>query len=162
MTMMMMMMRVPQVLQPAWYNPGDSKSGEFGALHDALRASFVHTTDPRSSLGLAYRNVSFESGDGGAVVRGWLVAPPSPATPATAVVMVHGAGSDRREMLRYVRLVTQRGMAALLFDCREHGLSDGARRGITLGVREHEDVCAALRYLRDEEGIHRIGAGLAS
>jgi fermentation-respiration switch protein FrsA (DUF1100 family) len=76
---------------------------------------------------------------------------------ATAgLVAVHGAGADRREFLRHVPLFHARGYPVLLFDCREHGASDGAGRGISLGVRESEDVVAAVAWAKQVRGLARV------
>lgn len=111
------------------------------------------THDPKTDLGLDYADVELGTA-GGARLRGWLV-PGAPGA-RVAVVTVHGAGADRREFLRHVPVLHAAGYPVLLFDCREHGISDGAGRGISLGAREHEDVSAAVAYLRAQHGAERV------
>jgi alpha-beta hydrolase superfamily lysophospholipase len=109
--------------------------------------------DPRADLGLDFEDVELP-GPGGATLRGWWVPGAQGAT--AGVVAVHGAHADRREFLRHVPLFHAEGYPVLLFDCREHGTSDGARRGISLGVRESEDVIAAVAWARRVRGLARV------
>ncbi len=109
--------------------------------------------DPQSDLGVAFEDVSFPAVDG-STLRGWLV----PGTPQAevAIATVHGAGSDRRDFLRHLPVFHDLGYPVLLFDCREHGISDGEARGISYGVREHRDVTSAVRYLKEDRGYGRV------
>lgn len=66
------------------------------------------------------------------------------------VVLVHGGGRDRRAWLRHSYFLHQAGYGCLLFDFREHGLSDGKMRGLWFGMRERYDVIAAVDYMRRE------------
>jgi len=109
--------------------------------------------DPRRDFGYAFEDVSFAAVDG-STLRGWLV-PGRPGATA-AVVTVHGAGADRRDFLRHLPLLHEAGYAVLQFDCREHGISDGAARGISLGAREHRDVSSAVDYLKRQRGFRRV------
>ena len=81
-----------------------------------------------------------------------------PGTPnaVAGVVTVHGAGADRREFLRHVPVFNAPGYPVLLFDCREHGTSDGDSAGISLGIREHEDVSSAVAYMKQVRGLERV------
>jgi len=72
------------------------------------------------------------------------------------VVTVHGAGDDRRWFVRHLPIFHEAGYPVLLFDCREHGVSDGVGRGISFGIREHRDVSSAVAYLRRERGLVRV------
>jgi fermentation-respiration switch protein FrsA (DUF1100 family) len=111
--------------------------------------------DPRADLGLDFEDVELP-GPRGATLRGWWV--PGAAGATAGVVAVHGAHADRREFLRHVPLLHAAGYPVLLFDCREHGTSDGAGRGISLGVREAEDVVAAVAWARRVRGLARVAA----
>lgn len=109
--------------------------------------------DPGRDLGLHYEEVEFETEDE-STLRGWYVPTAVPAR--TGVVTVHGGGGDRRAYLSRVPLFREAGYPVLLFDLREHGVSDGAGRGLSLGVREHADVIAAVRYLKSQRGIEQV------
>lgn len=74
-----------------------------------------------------------------------------------AVVCVHGAGRDRRAFLRHAKFLSRAGHDVLLFDCGNHGTSDCVPmwpfspwpgRAVSLGTREHQDVNAAVNYVR--------------
>lgn len=50
------------------------------------------------------------------------------------VVAIHGAGVDRREILRHLPLWVSNGFGVLMVDCRDHGISDGYGRGPSYGM----------------------------
>jgi pimeloyl-ACP methyl ester carboxylesterase len=98
-------------------------------------------------------DVSFTTDDG-VTLRGWYGGPRERGT----VVLVHGHGSSRREMLDQALLLKGVGFGVLLFDLRAHGESGGDLA--TSGDRERRDVTAALVFLRrrpEAAGV-RIGA----
>lgn len=64
------------------------------------------------------------------------------------VLLLHGVGADRRQMLDRARFLHKEGYSALLIDLPAHGESDGAR--ITFGAREGKAVRAALKFLREQ------------
>lgn len=112
--------------------------------------------DPETDLGLAYQTIEIPAIDG-STLRGWLVPVPGTAAGAKAgVVAVHGAGADRRDFLRHVPIFHRAGLPVVLFDCREHGISDGNGRGISLGLRESEDVSSAVAWARSGLGWERV------
>ncbi len=110
-------------------------------------------TDPRRAAALDYQDVAFPTADG-ATLRGWLV--PGPAGTKVGVVAAHARAGDRRGYLDQLPLFHGAGYTTLLFDYREHGVSDGAGRGMSLGYREAQDVSAAVRYLKDTVGLQRV------
>ena len=110
-------------------------------------------TNPMTDLGLRYEDVEFPAADS-TTLRGWFV--PADQASSVAVVTVHGGGSDRRDFLRMVPAFHEAGYPVLLFDCRETGISDGTGRGISFGVREHEDVLSAVAYLKTKRGAARV------
>ena len=61
--------------------------------------------------------------------------------------MVHGLNRSRIEMVRRAPFVHQAGWNALLVDLRHHGASGGETT--TFGVKEKEDVEAAVRLARE-------------
>eukprot|EP01060_Flectonema_neradi_P033788 TRINITY_DN575_c4_g1_i1.p1 TRINITY_DN575_c4_g1~~TRINITY_DN575_c4_g1_i1.p1 ORF type:complete len:343 (+),score=61.58 TRINITY_DN575_c4_g1_i1:45-1073(+) len=68
----------------------------------------------------------------------------------SCIVAVHGAGNDRRELLRHVEKIqgaTQANM--LLVDCSNHGKHSGSS-GITMGVQEHKHVLKAAQIAKDK------------
>jgi fermentation-respiration switch protein FrsA (DUF1100 family) len=110
-------------------------------------------TDPMTELGYAYRTVEFPT-SGQATLRGWLV--PGADGARLGVVTAHGRGADRRDFLRQLPVFHDLGLPTLLFDYREHGTSDGAGRGMSMGYRESEDISAAVRFLKETAGVERV------
>jgi pimeloyl-ACP methyl ester carboxylesterase len=80
---------------------------------------------------------TFDSRDGLAYV---LVAPDGP--PRGGVVILHGAGSRKENHLDFARLCAGAGLAAIAFDQRGHGHSDGA-----LGAGLLDDVATMASLL---------------
>jgi pimeloyl-ACP methyl ester carboxylesterase len=81
-------------------------------------------TEPGRAEGLAYA----------------LFLPPEPA--CGGVVIVHGAGSCKENHFDFARLLRASGMAAVAFDQRGHGASEGA-----LGAGALDDVAAMAALL---------------
>ena len=131
-----------QVLFPFWYRPGLSPVEEGDVAWETWQGI---ARDPERDLGLAYEDVEFPADDG-TTLRGWWV----PAEPSSgrALITVHGGASDRRDFLRHVQFLHDASWEVLLFDCREHGLSDNLGRGISVGFRESRDVSSAVTWAR--------------
>lgn len=144
-----------RALRPPWYEPRTPAAGlqphDGDYLGRVVMQGLDH--DPTTDLGLAYETVEFPAVDG-STLRGWFV----PAGPdrTVGVVTVHGGGGDRREFLRHLPFLHETGYPVLLFDCREQGISDGTGRGLGFGLRKHEDVSAAVRYLKTTRRAKRV------
>jgi pimeloyl-ACP methyl ester carboxylesterase len=96
-----------------------------------------------ASFELAFDDVAFRSGDE-TEIKGWWV----PGTSGRGtVVMVHGLNRSRIEMVRRAPFVHEGGWNALLIDLRHHGASGG--QATTFGVKEKDDVAAAVRFARE-------------
>jgi len=121
----------------------------------AMRHWMGRTGNPQEELGLAYEDVEFEAVDG-STLRGWLV--PAAEPTGAAIVAVHGGETDRRSFMRHLPMLRGAGYPVLLFDYREHGISDGAGRGIAFGWRAHRDVSSAVAFMKQERGFERIAA----
>ncbi len=112
---------------------------------------------PGEYLPAAAESVAFPAADG-VILRGWYAVPsaagPQPAGPARAVVLLHGFGSTRRQMLARAGWFHQLGFAVLLYDARGHGESEGTR--VSAGWFETADLAGALACLRTR-GYRDIG-----
>jgi pimeloyl-ACP methyl ester carboxylesterase len=99
---------------------------------------------------------SFRSLDG-LWLAGTLTLPPS-GEATRAAVLAHSEGSDRDEGGLFRLLAAElaaEGVAALRFDHRGHGASDGRQEDRTL--TEHlNDLRAALAHVRSETGARRV------
>lgn len=99
-----------------------------------------------------YQPVSFESPDGLAL-KGWYV----PTKNGAVVILVHGLGGTRTELLDDGALLAARGYGILAFDLRNSGESEGVVT--TFGWMEVGDVRAAVDFVAAQPGVDggRIG-----
>jgi uncharacterized protein len=104
------------------------------------------------------RDVEFESG--GDVVRGWLYTPDEAEGPYPVIVMA-GGWCYVKELVQphYAEMYAEAGLAALLFDYRNFGSSDGARRQHIDPNMQLEDYRNAISLAEtlDELDPDRIG-----
>lgn len=101
-------------------------------------------------LPLTTQVVSFLSRDG-LKLSGWFI----PCANATkAVVLLHGNGSSRRQMIARARLFHEAGYTTLLYDARGHGLSEGDK--VSAGWFETADLLGALDFLRTKN-LNEVG-----
>lgn len=96
--------------------------------------------------------VAFTTADG-LTLRGSLFPPRNGAT----VIVCHGHGQDRTQMLPEALLLTHNNVGVLLFDWRAHGESEGIIS--TRGDRERLDLEAAIIFLsgRADVDASRLG-----
>ncbi|MGO9838041.1 MAG: alpha/beta hydrolase [Polyangiaceae bacterium] len=73
-----------------------------------------------------------------------------------AVVLVHGAWSNRVAMLPEATELAAHGYGVLLFDSRADGNSEGDT--CTWGDRERDDVVAGVDFVAAQPDVRRIGA----
>ncbi len=73
---------------------------------------------------------------------------PLPDPPWPGIVIVHGAGSSQENHADFARLAAASGWAALAFDQRGHGQSEGE-----VGAGAVDDVIAMARLLAATEGV---------
>lgn len=112
----------------------------------------VGSTTP-ADRGLAYRDVTFAASDG-VTLSGWYV----PSRTGAAVVLLHGAGSTRSDVLDQAVVLARHGYGILLYDARGHGRSDG--RAMDFGWYGDHDIAGAVAFLQRQQGVDsaRIGA----
>jgi len=159
-------------IRPPWYKPSTPENGLTKKQLPAYWQGIWH--NPKYDLDLEFEDVEFRNALG-YTLRGWFVpaAANEASTSATSldtsgierlprrrhdigIVCVHGGGRDRRAFLRHLPLFHHEGYDVLLFDLSEHGISDGTGKGFTFGVREKEDVKAAVGWLREEKKLPRV------
>jgi pimeloyl-ACP methyl ester carboxylesterase len=105
----------------------------------------VGSTTP-GDRGLAYDDVEFATSDG-VQLSGWYV----PSTNGAAVVMLHGSGSTRSNLLDRAVVVAGHGYGVLLFDARGHGRSDG--RAMDFGWYGDLDTEAAVSFVASRPDV---------
>lgn len=141
-----------QILRPPWM-PGPSLDGRLPIVENATWHGF--DSDPHAEFGIDFEDVVIPAEDGTSM-RGWYVA--GDASNQAALVLVHGAGGDRRDYLRHLPLFHSAGWPTLLFDCRGQGASDGDSRRVSFGAREHRDVSSAVAWLKRERDFRQVVA----
>jgi hypothetical protein len=62
---------------------------------------------------------------------------------------------NRAEFLPQLKFLHEAGYPVLMFDCHDQGEAPG-NAGISIGVREHRDVEAAVRYMKRPWSIARV------
>ena len=108
----------------------------------------------------ARKDVEFE-GQGGTVLRGWLYLPSREAAAAApGVVMAHGFSASKEMALdRYAEIFCDAGLAALVYDHRNLGASDGEPRQELNPWAQARDYRHAITWLgsQSEVDADRIG-----
>ena len=104
------------------------------------------------------RDIEFASG--GDTIRGWLYSPDEGSGPHPTIVMA-GGWCYVKELVQphYAEMYAAAGFAALLFDYRNFGASDGARRQHIDPNMQIEDYRNAISFAEtlDEVDAERIG-----
>ena len=100
-------------------------------------------------LGLRYEKVSFKTSDG-LSLKGWFIPSPRGPQEKRTLIMCHGWGDNKGELLRFTHFLNDiAGLNLFYFDFRSHGESEGEIT--TLGYYELIDFAAAIRYLMDNK-----------
>lgn len=105
-----------------------------------------------ADLGYDYESITLTSDDG-VNLSGWYI----PSDNGAAIILLHGWGNNRLEMIWRAEILARYGYGVLMYDLRGHGESDAVMR--TFGWEDVNDVSAALDYLQHREDVNpdRIG-----
>jgi dienelactone hydrolase len=106
-----------------------------------------------SAVDLVYEDVSLRTDDG-VPLAAWYV----PSSGTAAVVLLHGAGSTRSDVLDEAIVLADAGFGVLLVDARGHGASGG--RAMDFGWYGDADIAAATAYLAGRPDIDTDGIGI--
>jgi len=107
-------------------------------------------------FGLRYEKVSFKTRDG-LELRGWFI--PSLTGDKRTIIMCHGWGDNKGELLKQTYFLNENGGFNLLyFDFRSHGESEGEIT--TIGGLETIDFDAAVSWLRAAKPEHAESVGV--
>ncbi len=109
-----------------------------------FRMSAIRTP---SHYGMSYENVAFDSLDG-TQLKGWFIPSVQDNEPSPLIIVCHGHGSNKGNVLFAAGFLHRSGYEVFLFDFRAHGESDGDFA--TLGWLEPDDLKAAIEYLKKE------------
>ncbi|MBS4196315.1 alpha/beta hydrolase [Lederbergia citri] len=89
--------------------------------------------------------------NGNTKLRGWFIPASSTEKQSPLIILVHGWGSGKTRMLRYVKPLYDAGYAILMFDVRSHGESDGDKAPTVKTF--HDDIITAVQYARQMKDI---------
>jgi len=104
------------------------------------------------------QDVEFEAG--GITLRGWLYTPDGAGGPVPTIVMSHGFSAVKEMYLdRFAEAFADAGLAALVYDNRNFGASDGEPRQEIDPWAQVRDYRDAITYagMREEVDAERIG-----
>ncbi|MBI4933824.1 MAG: alpha/beta fold hydrolase [Actinobacteria bacterium] len=126
----------------------------------ATNVPTTHVTDTPSSRGIDHDDITLTTPDG-VDLAGWYMkagdADDVNATDGAGVVVLHGAGATRSDVLDQSAVLVEHGYAVLLLDARGHGDSRGT--AMDFGWYGDLDVAAGIEFLasRPEIDPRRIG-----
>jgi fermentation-respiration switch protein FrsA (DUF1100 family) len=103
-------------------------------------------------FGVDYEEVRFPALDGTRLAAWWV--PCAPSAPRAVVILCHGYGRNREQLLPCLPALLAAGYYALLFDFRAHGASAGRRTGI--GHAEVADLLGAVAWLDAHPIVARL------
>jgi uncharacterized protein len=120
----------------------------------SLALAVMFTFVPRMQLGsttpadrgLTYSDVTFPATDG-ITLSAWMI----PSTNHAAVILLHGAGSNRTATLAHAVVLARHGYGVLMADARGQGRSSG--RGMDIGWYGDQDVGGALAFLQHRSDV---------
>ncbi|MET0909883.1 MAG: alpha/beta hydrolase [Ilumatobacteraceae bacterium] len=103
-------------------------------------------------FGVEYRDVEFDTEDA-VRIAGWYI----PSSNGAAVVLRHGSGSTRSDVVAQAATISRGGYGVLLTDARGHGQSGG--RAMDFGWYGDADTRAAVTFLTEQPDVDpdRIG-----
>lgn len=104
--------------------------------------------------GLDYQEVEFKSADG-YTIKGWFI--PAGKEKKPAIIVTHGFGADKSDVLVLTTFLHKAGYHLFLFDFRGHG--EHPVGATSFGYGEQKDIVGVLDYLtgRSEVDIDNIG-----
>ena len=103
-------------------------------------------------LGLPYEKANFKTGDG-VTLRAWFIPSESPSD--RTLILCHGWGGNKGEILKATASLRNRGFNLFYFDFRFCGESDGALSSV--GYLEARDLDAAVLFLKSIRPLDRLG-----
>lgn len=127
---------------------------EIAYINDTVKPAPSSVGDlPAAVDGRAYQAVDLYNEQDDIHLSGWYI----PSTNGAAVILLHGYGSNRLEMLSRANVLAEHGYGVLLYDLRGHGESGGDKRAF--GWEDVSDVDTALEFLSTRSDVNpdRIG-----
>jgi pimeloyl-ACP methyl ester carboxylesterase len=131
----------------------------FAAYRNVTGNGRVPLTVRPEDFGLKYEPVECRSRDG-LLLKGWFIPATSPSR--RTLLLCHGWGTNKGEILRFTHALAGLGFNLLLFDFRSCGESEGSR--LSVGYLESRDFDAAVDFLKrlrpgDRYGVFGLSMG---
>lgn len=143
---------------------GVATVASLGFALGTLAYAYVATHPPRrrfkrtpAESALEFEEVSFRSRDG-LTLSGWFLPAPFPSEAQGVIAFCHGYPQNRLEMLPYAQFLHAAGFAALVFDFRALGRSEGSL--CSFGYEEVADLHGALDYLDSRPDTEALPKGV--
>lgn len=130
------------------YMAGHAALGGFRSVHPARQIPVLAGAGALAG----YREVQFTTDDGVPLSAWW-----RPSRNGAAVILAHGLGANREQLLPQAGPLAEAGFGVLLLDLRAHGRSGGELS--TWGGRERLDVAAASRFAAAQPGVRPDAIG---
>lgn len=121
-------------------------------IYQTVYPEKIVSAERPEALGLDYEDVNLYTSDG-LRIAGWYI--PKEGAPSDSVVIVlHGYPTEKGDLLRRSAFLLA-DHDLFLIDFRFFGASEGDQT--TLGLKEIEDLRAAVRYVKDEKKKAKVG-----
>ena len=104
------------------------------------------------TYGLNFERIEIEASDG-IKLAGWLIPDAGNRQGAPAIIILHGNGADKSDMLSFAKALHEK-FTVLLMDLRYFGESGG--KYSTIGFKERGDASRAIDFL-ESRGFTKIG-----
>ncbi len=104
------------------------------------------------TYGLNFERIEIEASDE-IKLAGWLIPDAGGRQDAPAIIILHGNGADKSDMLSFAKALHEK-FAVLLMDLRYFGESGG--KYSTLGFKERSDASRAIDFL-ESRGFTKVG-----
>jgi uncharacterized protein len=133
----------------------DAQKGTWDKTKEAL-FGINFTKKPNTATDTAYRNITLTTSDS-LKIAAWYM--PADSMPKGTVILFHGHGGNRSDVLSEAIAFHSLGYHALLVEFRAHGSSSG--NTCTIGVDEAEEVKLAYTYVSQQQEKNIILWGIS-
>lgn len=122
------------------------------SLYQTMYPDRIDGTVRPEDFGMTYEQVSFKTVDD-VKIAGWYI-PKKDGESDTTIIVLHGYPTSKSDLMARSAFL-QRHFNLLLIDFRYFGESEGAYT--TVGIKEIEDLMAAVLFLKQDRGMEKVG-----